>query len=233
MSRRYWQWQRPFAWEPARTALLVIDMQCGFIEEGAPLEVPMARAQVPVVARLLQGFRSRGLPVLYTRFVIRDDLFIPFYRTMAAQRGLELDQPGRAFAAAGRDASIPDAIAPLADEPVVDKVAYDGFADTDLDGRLRCLGVDTIVLAGTVVNWCVDSTLRAAFHRRFNAIVVADAVSGFDHAGATGEQWVRQELDFFAEALAVVMSSDELLAALSDESLRRAGVMGREPDRAA
>lgn len=229
MSRRYWEWERPFSWQPERTALLVIDMQQGFLTEGAPLEVPMARAQVPTIARVLEAFRERGLPVAHTRFVVTQDQFIPFYRSIAEQRGLDAVSSDSPFAPDGADAEIATALAPRAGEPVVDKVAYDGFADTALEMLLRSRGVDTLVIAGTVVNWCVDSTLRSAFHRRFNSIVLADGVSGYDHAGATGDQWVRQELDHFAEAFAVVMDSDELLAALDDPSLREQGRRGRAP----
>ena len=220
MSRRWWEWPRAFDWEPERTALVVVDMQRGFVDPGAVLEVPMARAQVPVIASLLDAFRSRSLPVVYTRFVVRDDFFFPFYAARAPERGLDLDPPRSMFAPDSDDAAIADALAPRPGEPVVDKAGYDGFAETSLEGILRSLGVDTLVLCGTVVNWCVDSTLRGAFHRRFDSIVVADAVSGYDHVGLSGEDWVRAELDFFAEALAVVLPSEELIGALDDPALR-------------
>lgn len=223
MSRRYWEWPQPFEWQPERTALLVVDMQRGFVAPGAPLEVPMARAQVPTIASLLTAFRDRHLPVLHTRFVVKDDEYIPFYRERAGDRGLDITPPRRMFDPAGDDAAITAELAPRDGEPVVDKIAYDGFADTALESLLRSRDVDTLVLVGTVVNWCVDSTLRAAFHRRFKCIVVADGVSGYDHAGATGQQWVDQELDLFAECFGVVMPADELLAALDDPERRTAG----------
>ncbi len=229
MSRRYWEWERPITWDPERTAFLVIDMQQGFVAPGGPLAVPMAGAQVPAIARVQQAFRRRGHVVAFTRFVVRPDEFVPFYRAIAPQRGLDALSPDSPFAPGAPDAAIVPELAPLAGEPVIDKVAYDGFADTSLELALRSRGVDTIVFAGTVVNWCVDSTLRAAFHRRFSCIVLADGVSGYDHAGATGEQWVAQELDHFAEAFAIVMDSDELVDALDDPELRRAGRRGRQP----
>lgn len=227
MHRRYWEWARPFGWDPSSTALVVIDMQDGFLQQGAPLEVPMARAQVPVIAQALKAFRDRDLPVVYTRFVVRNDAFVPFYRAIGEQRGLDTLSDSPPFGPTGQDAAITSDLAPLPGEPVIDKIAYDGFADTELELALRTRGVETLVVVGTVVNWCVDSTVRAAFHKRFNCIVLADGVSGYDHAGATGEQWVAQELDFFAEALAAVMTTGELVAALDDPSLRRPGVRSR------
>lgn len=229
MSRRYWEWPQPFTWRPEATALLVIDMQQGFIEQGAPLEVPMAREQVSAVAELLAAFRERDLPVFHTRFVVRNDEFIPFYRARAPERGLDVDADRPTFHPDSPEAAITPALAPRDGEPVVDKIAYDGFADTALESLIRSRDVDTLVIAGTVVNWCVDSTLRAAFHRRFQCIVVADGVSGYDHAGATGRQWTDQELDLFAECFATVMPASDVLAALDDPHRRQAGTHPTAP----
>lgn len=232
MHQRYWEWDRAFEWSPSTTALLIVDMQQGFLRPGSPLEVARARDQVPTISRVLDAFRQRELTAAYTRFVVTSDQFIPFYRTIARQRGIDAVSSGSPFRAEAADAAIVAPLAPWPGEPVVDKVAYDGFADTPLDLMLRSRGIETLVVVGTAVNWCVDSTLRAAFHRRFNIIVLADGVSGYDHAGATGEQWVAQELDMFAEAFAVVMESSELIAALDDPSLRAGGRSRPPTDRA-
>ena len=56
-----------------RPALLVVDMQNDFVREGAPLEVPDARATIPPVRRLLEAFRARGLPVVFTRFLSEEE----------------------------------------------------------------------------------------------------------------------------------------------------------------
>ena len=48
--------------QPGRTALLVIDMQRGFLEPGAALEVPPGRAIVPNVRRLVDVCRAKGVP---------------------------------------------------------------------------------------------------------------------------------------------------------------------------
>ncbi|MEE8601342.1 cysteine hydrolase family protein [Euzebya tangerina] len=211
---RWWEWEEAFPIEPDGTALLVVDMQQGFIEPGSVLEVPMAREQIPVIQALIEGFRERGMPVAYTRFVAREDHFLPFYRSRAPQRGLDLAAPRSMFAPDSDDAKIDERLAPREGEIVVDKIAYDGFHQTELDDRLRSRGIDTLVHCGTVVNWCVDSTLRAAFHRRYQNVVVADGVSGYEHAGASGEDWVARELDFFAEALATVLRAEDVLAEL-------------------
>jgi len=54
---------------PGRTALLVIDMQRGFLEPGAALEVPQGRQIVPSLRRLIDACRAKGVPVVFTEFV--------------------------------------------------------------------------------------------------------------------------------------------------------------------
>jgi nicotinamidase-related amidase len=55
--------------QAGRTALLVVDMQCGFLEPGAALEVPAGRAILPDLRRLIAACRQRAVPVIFTRFV--------------------------------------------------------------------------------------------------------------------------------------------------------------------
>ena len=52
--------------QPGRTALLVIDMQRGFLEPGAALEVPAGRAIIPNVQKLVEACRQRRVPVIFS-----------------------------------------------------------------------------------------------------------------------------------------------------------------------
>ncbi|PYN12162.1 MAG: hypothetical protein DME05_22325, partial [Candidatus Rokuibacteriota bacterium] len=74
MSDRTATFERILAPEPGRTALLVVDMQRGFVEPGEAMEVPPARASVPVIRALVDLFRSRRLPVVFTAFVYSPDV---------------------------------------------------------------------------------------------------------------------------------------------------------------
>jgi hypothetical protein len=53
-------------------ALLVVDMQNDFVREGAPMEVPDARASLESHRRLISCFRGIGAPVVYTKFLATD-----------------------------------------------------------------------------------------------------------------------------------------------------------------
>jgi len=56
-----------------QVALLIVDMQNDFVRRGAPLEVPDARNTIAPHLALLQAFRRRGWPVVYTRFLSRQE----------------------------------------------------------------------------------------------------------------------------------------------------------------
>jgi nicotinamidase-related amidase len=56
-----------------QVALLIVDMQNDFVRRGVPLEVPDARNTIAPHRALLQAFRHRGWPVVYTRFLSRQE----------------------------------------------------------------------------------------------------------------------------------------------------------------
>jgi nicotinamidase-related amidase len=202
--------------DPARTALVVVDMQNDFVRAGAPLEVPDARATIAAQARLLDAFRVRRLPVVYTRFIsLEDDNLLWRWSPQChpATRACWPDHV-RSYddAAAPRlCADVIDELAPEPGEPVIDKLGYGAFHGTDLDARLRTLGVRSLVITGTVTQICVEETAREAFHHGYATTVVADGVSSFApdlHAAA---------LRNFAMKFGWVAAADELIVALPFE----------------
>ncbi|MEQ8166749.1 MAG: isochorismatase family protein, partial [Alphaproteobacteria bacterium] len=58
---------------PRKTAVIVVDMQHDFVAPGAPLETPMGRDLLPNLTRLLDHARQRGMTVIYTAHVHRED----------------------------------------------------------------------------------------------------------------------------------------------------------------
>ena len=171
------------ALRPASTALLVVDMQRGFVDAGQAMEVPPAREAVPRIRELIELFRDRGLPVVFTEFVYseRAPLLVgalhPEHRRAVpgAPRGF-----GRPSSSCHEDdpsvATVP-ALAPRPDELVIRKRWYDAFAGTPLDGALRARGVDTLVVTGTMTDICVLATVVGAFNREYRVTVVEDAVA--------------------------------------------------------
>ena len=157
-------------------SLLVVDMQNGFCHpEGSFTRIDMglegAAEAVHNAAIAVAQARRAGIPVVFTRHL---------YRPGRADEGRALKQNSPALAgidglAAGTwDAEV---VAELGCGPrdlTVDKVRFDAFQWTSLEPLLRGLGVDELVVCGVVTNICVETTIRSAFMRDFDVIMLAD-----------------------------------------------------------
>ena len=194
-------------------ALIVVDMQNDFVREGAPLEVPDARATIAANRRLLAAFRARRLPVVYTRFLSMTDDNLLWRWSPQCHPTMRACWPGheRTYDDAHaplRCVDVIDELAPAPGELVIDKLGYGAFFGTDLGERLRMLAVRSLVITGTVTQICVEETAREAFHHGYATTVVADAVSSFapDLHAAT--------LRNFGMKFGWVATADEVIAAM-------------------
>ena len=135
--------------DPARTALVVVDMQNDFVREGGSLLVPDAEGTIPAISGLLELARANGIRVVYTQDTHRDG-----------------DREWRIWPEHARKGSwgweIVDALAPADGETVLRKVRHDAFYGTPLDHLLRGWGIDMLVVCGTVANMGVHYTAASA-----------------------------------------------------------------------
>jgi ureidoacrylate peracid hydrolase len=215
MSGRDEAFARTLRLEPGRTALLVVDMQRGFVEPGEALEVPPAREIVPVIRRLLEAFRGRHLPVAFTEFTYSPAVPLlvgelhPEHKPAAPGAPRGFGMPSSNCLEGTDSARTIEALAPRPDEPVVRKRWYDGFAGTELDGALRARGVTTLVITGTMTDICVLSTVVGAFNREYRVSVVADGVA------TLWPEIQRATLDIVGRAFGRVVQSSEVLDTIS------------------
>ena len=153
--------------DPARTALVVVDMQNDFVREGGGLLVPDAEATIPAIRMLLELARANGVRVVYSQDTHRDG-----------------DPEWRIWPEHAREGSwgweIVDELAPAPDDVVLRKPRYDAFHGTPLDHLLRLWGVDTLVMCGTVANICVHYTAASAALRWYEVVIPRDAISALD-----------------------------------------------------
>ena len=178
----------PCAFDPATTALIVIDMQRDFIEPGgfgAALgnDVAPLQAIVPTVARLIAGARAAGLPVIHTRECHRPDLLdCPPAKRLRGAPALRIGDAGpmgRILIAGEPGAAIVPALAPLPDEIVIDKPGKGAFYATPLADHLARLGTRTLIFAGVTTEVCVQTTMREANDRGFDCLLAEDATESY------------------------------------------------------
>lgn len=200
----------PTAERIAEPALVVVDMQNDFVRLGAPLEVPDARIAIGPIQRLVEAFRERGRPVLFTRFIAQESPNLLWHwspecwpRTRCCWKGhprryADADEPLDCAAVIAE-------LAPQPGDPVIDKLGYGAFHGTDLHTILQALRVRSLLIAGTVTQICVEETAREAFHHGYRTTIVADAVASFapDLHAAT--------LKNFAMKFGWVADTDEVL----------------------
>jgi nicotinamidase-related amidase len=155
---------------PARKAILVIDMLHDYVDDGAPMETPLARAIVPDLRRLLEQERSHGTPIIYIndRHAEDDPDFDVWPKH--AVRGT----PG---------AEIIAALRPTPQDFHVDRVSYSAFFETDLEPLLERLGVTDLVLTGQAADACVMMTGVDALMRGYRIEVPEDCVAGTTQEG--------------------------------------------------
>jgi len=175
----------PAAERIADAALLVVDMQNDFVRTGAPLEVVEARDTIAPIRRLIDGFRKHGRPVIYTRYLAEPS--DGFRRLWSPQCGPEMKCCWEGVLRQYDDTkdeidciAVIDELAPLPDDPVIDKYGYGSFHNTDLDTRLKALGIASLVVTGTVAQICVEETAREAFHHGYRTVIASDCISSFD-----------------------------------------------------
>ncbi len=155
--------------DPAKTVMVVVDMQNDFVAEGAMLRSAQAAAMVPKLAATLNFCREKGIRIIYTAHVHRrdgsdmgmyDDLYPPI-----ADRASLVDET------AGVDI-FPD-LAPAPGEHVIKKHRYSAFFATDLDLILREWGIDTVIVSGTTTENCCHATARDAMFHNYRVVFLS------------------------------------------------------------
>jgi len=152
----------------ARPALLIVDFVNGF-NDPAVFGGGNIAAAIENTCELLSCARRRAIPVVFTRIV---------YAADGSDTGVFcLKAPGLAKLTEDAPASqVVPLLTPLAGELVLRKTQPSAFFGTDLAGRLRETGVDTVLVTGCTTSGCVRASVVDAMSHNFRTVVVTDAV---------------------------------------------------------
>jgi len=197
---------------PARTALVVIDLQNAFMRVGAPSEVANARDIVPAVNRLAQALRASGGTVAWVKATFERDGWPLFFDHMVrpelAARILAALRPG------SPDHALWPELLVAVDDIVVPKYRFSAFLPgaSTLPAMLRGRGIDTVLIAGCMTNMCCDSSARDAIMTDFRTIMVTDC-----NAARTDAEHL-SALASFLTGFGDVRRSDDLIARLTGSS---------------
>lgn len=197
--------------DPARTALVVIDMQNNFLQEGALAEVPVAREIVPNINRLAAALRSAGGTVAWVQASFKPDgptAWTSYFNHMTS------DEFGQRISAATAEGSESYALWPeldVADGDLISvKNRFSAFLPgaSDLPEQLNARGIDTIVITGTVTEVCCESSARDAMMLNYQTIMVSDG-----NASRSDEEHM-STLRVFLQHFGDVCTTDEVIGLL-------------------
>ncbi|MGI5243982.1 cysteine hydrolase family protein [Dactylosporangium sp. CA-139066] len=197
----------PYVFDPATTALLVIDMQRDFLEPGGFGEtlgndVGQLRRTIEPTAALLAACRAAGLTIIHTREGHLPDLSdCPPAKLNRGDPSLRIGAPGpmgRILIRGERGHGIIDELAPAPGEPVIDKPGKGAFYATELGPMLAAKGITSLVVTGVTTEVCVHTTVREANDRGYECLVLADCVgSYFPEFQATGLRMIAAQGGIF------------------------------------
>jgi nicotinamidase-related amidase len=159
--------------QPAKTALLIIDMTNVFLEPGAPIMVPEGLSLIPGLNKLMDVSRNKGIKVIFTTQAYRKDgsnlgvhvAFSPELDnsdvTREGTHGVEFHKDLRR----------------QEDDIIIKKSRFSAFIGTDLDLILRGKGIDTLIVGGVLTNVCCESTTRDARMLDYKVIFLSDGTA--------------------------------------------------------
>lgn len=194
---------------PNRSALLVIDMQEEFCRpHWTPFWVPAATRMISRLAELIEHCRGLEIPVIYTAFAqTHRYLDRPKSGGLMPNRYPQIPGDTSWF----REAQIVPPLRPKPDDIVILKPSYGAFYDTPLETILKNLGRDTILISGTLTNFCCGMTARQGYERGFQVVFGSDVTATDDPA------MHENELKVLRKGFARVMTAAETVDALRRE----------------
>jgi ureidoacrylate peracid hydrolase len=164
--------------DPAKTALIVVDLQNAFmVEEVAVAYVPIAVEIVPNVNRLAAAVRSTGGKVFWIKHTVDEASSIAWSEWLNMMTPSVREGLVKNLAPESRGHAIYPGLEVKAEDEVVQKYRFSAFVQgsSDLPQRLRAQGYDTVLITGTVTNVCCESSARDAMMLNFKTIMVSDA----------------------------------------------------------
>ena len=183
----------PIAIDPARSAVIVVDMENDFAAKDgmfdrAGADISGAQRAIAPTAKVLAAARQAGLKIIYLKMGYHADLSdlgapdsVNRTRHLKFGVGQKIRAPdGRESRILIRDTWDTDIVPELKPQPgdvVIYKTRFSGFYQTDLDAILKKLGVKYLIVTGVTTSICVESTVRDAMFRDYLCVLLRDCMS--------------------------------------------------------
>ena len=197
--------------DPAKTALVVVDMQNAFMLPGvAHTLCPMAEKIVPAINRLAQALRDTGGAVVWIQTTFTEETLKSWSTFYAISRPEQNAKRAAALAAGSKGHALWSALDVRKDDIFVEKKRFSAFiqGSSNIADVLQARGIDTVLITGTVTGVCCESTARDAMMLNYKTVMVADG-----NAAMTDEEHNASLIAFYL-TFGDVMTTDLLVTCL-------------------
>lgn len=183
----------PFPMDPAKAAVIVVDMQNEFGSKGGMfdrigIDVAPIQAAIAPTRRVCVAARAAGVKVVYLKMGFRPDLSdlgaeesvnrVSHLRSGVGETVRRPDgREGRILVRDGWGTEIVEGLEPKPGDVVLWKHRYSGFYQTELEAVLRNAGIDALLMTGCTTSVCVESTMRDAMFRDFRCLLLTDCTA--------------------------------------------------------
>jgi ureidoacrylate peracid hydrolase len=167
-------------------ALVVIDMQNGFVAKGGSYDkigynTALYREVIPKIKDLIEFCRGMGIPVFYTEAVKENsgiDILTNVHNILPKTRQERMKVP---ICVRGTwDGVTIDELKPKEKDPVILKRRDSAFQDTDFRIMLQSQGINLLVFTGIDTSICVETSLREGFNTGYDVAIISDATASGD-----------------------------------------------------
>jgi len=203
--------------DPCRTALIVVDLQNGFmVPAHPPMPVQMAIETVPNVNRLAAALRETGGKVFWIQNTTNEASLTAWSNWFAMSRPELVQERIACFQAGAPGHALYPALEVRPEDEIVLKDRFSAFVQgaSDLPQRLTDGGFAYVLIVGTVTNVCCESSARDAMMLNFKTVMVSDGNSAHSDAEHTAT------LAAFYAVFGDVMDTDMTIACLRKNAAR-------------
>ncbi|MBN1188179.1 MAG: cysteine hydrolase [Dehalococcoidales bacterium] len=196
-------------------ALIIIDVQNGFVAPGGSFhkigyDISRYRQVLPVIQDLYRKVKTLNIPVFFSQALRESsgiDMLERQHQILPHKRRERIDRVPLCIRGTW-DSEFTDELKPQEDDYIVRKRRDSVFQDTEIQLWLRSMKIDTIIFSGIDTSICVESSLRDAFNRGWDVILISDATASLNDA------FCQTTIAEVSENFGLVMKSEELFRKL-------------------
>ena len=197
----------PFRYDPAHTALVVVDVQNDFCSPDGSLgirgaDTSAAVAMVPRLVTLIDAARAAGTPVIFIQ-TIHDETNDTQEWLGRIDAGPGTERPGITCRTGSWGGEF-YGVVPEPTDHIVIKYRYSAFVGTNLNILLRTLGVRSVLFTGVATEICVESSLRDGLFNEYFVSLVPDCSASYSQAAHNAS------IDVVARQFGTIVTGTEL-----------------------